>query len=82
MRATFPYLRNGWTDCTEIWYFVSDQLARQLTLTSARSSPKRRLTGVIRVRVVRETAADRLARSYFKKLQLNENSWQCYGFLI
>ena len=45
MRAPFPYLGNGWTVCTEIWYVIRDQLVRQLTLTSARSSPKRHLTG-------------------------------------
>ena len=29
MRTPFPYLRNGWTDCAEIWYVVRDQLTRQ-----------------------------------------------------
>ena len=32
MRAPLPYLGNGWTVCTEIWYVIRDQLARQLTL--------------------------------------------------
>ena len=31
MRALFPYLGNGWTDCADILYVVRDQLAGQLT---------------------------------------------------
>ena len=46
--APFPYLGNGWTGCTEIWYVFRDQLARQLTFTLARSSPKRRLTAKLK----------------------------------
>ena len=45
VRAPFSYLGKGWMDYNEIWYVVRDHLARQLTLTSARLSPKRRLTG-------------------------------------
>ena len=26
----FPYLGDGWTDCAEIWYVISDPLARFL----------------------------------------------------
>ena len=29
----FPYLGNDWTDCAEIWYVVTDELARQYTQT-------------------------------------------------
>ena len=34
MRKPFPYLRNGWTDCHEIWNVVRDQLARQFSQTT------------------------------------------------
>ena len=27
----FSYLGNGWTDCAEIWYMISDPLARLFT---------------------------------------------------
>ena len=49
VRAPFPHLGNGWTDCTEIWYVIREELDRQLTLTLIRSSPKRRLSGVMSV---------------------------------
>ena len=48
MRTLFPYLGNGWTDCSVVWYVARGQFAKQLTQESiqfARSSPKRRLTG-------------------------------------
>ena len=30
-RASFPYFRNGWADCAEIWHVVRDPLARRPT---------------------------------------------------
>ena len=29
--SPFPYLVNGWTDCDEIWYVVTDTPARRFT---------------------------------------------------
>ena len=28
----FPYLRNGWTDCAEIWCVVCDPLAKRFAI--------------------------------------------------
>ena len=34
LHTCFPYLRNGWTDCTDIWCVARGPIAMRFTVTS------------------------------------------------